>query len=56
MLRRSAVLSTSEHFAEYTPWFIKGQQPELIEKFDIPINEYIRRLKSHKPLSMPRAS
>ena len=26
-----------------TPWFIKGQQPELIEKFDIPINEYIRR-------------
>ena len=45
MLRRLGyfVTESSEHFAEYTPWFIKGQQPELIEKFDIPINEYIRR-------------
>ena len=37
------VAESSEHFAEYTPWFIKNSQPELIEKFDIPINEYIRR-------------
>ena len=37
------VTESSEHFAEYTPWFIKNSQPELIEKFDIPINEYIRR-------------
>ena len=37
------VTESSEHFAEYTPWFIKNSQPELIENFDIPINEYIRR-------------
>ncbi|MGC6474546.1 MAG: alpha-glucosidase/alpha-galactosidase [Candidatus Puniceispirillaceae bacterium] len=37
------VTESSEHFAEYTPWFIKNSQPELIEEFDIPINEYIRR-------------
>ena len=37
------VTESSEHFAEYTPWFIKNSQPELIEIFDIPINEYIRR-------------
>lgn len=45
MLRRLGyfVTESSEHFAEYTPWFIKSGQPELIEKFEIPINEYIRR-------------
>lgn len=37
------VTESSEHFAEYTPWFIKNSQPDLIKKFDIPINEYIRR-------------
>ena len=37
------VTESSEHFAEYTPWFIKNSQPDLIQKFDIPINEYIRR-------------
>ena len=45
MLRRLGyfVTESSEHFAEYTPWFIKNSQPELINQFDIPINEYIRR-------------
>ena len=45
MLRRLGyfVTESSEHFAEYTPWFIKNAQPDLIAKFDIPINEYIRR-------------
>ena len=45
MLRRLGyfVTESSEHFAEYTPWFIKNNQPELINQFDIPINEYIRR-------------
>lgn len=45
MLRRLGffVTESSEHFAEYTPWFIKNDQPELIQQFDIPINEYIRR-------------
>ncbi|MGB2399547.1 MAG: alpha-glucosidase/alpha-galactosidase, partial [Candidatus Puniceispirillaceae bacterium] len=37
------VTESSEHFAEYTPWFIKNSQPELLAEFDIPINEYIRR-------------
>lgn len=45
MLRRLGyfVTESSEHFAEYTPWFMKRDRPDLIEEFDIPINEYIRR-------------
>jgi alpha-galactosidase len=34
---------SSEHSAEYTPWFIKGRYPELIEQFNIPLDEYPRR-------------
>ena len=34
---------SSEHFAEYVPWFIKRDRPDLIEKFNIPLDEYIRR-------------
>lgn len=34
---------SSEHFAEYVPWYIKGGQPELIDRFNIPLDEYIRR-------------
>ena len=37
------VTESSEHFSEYTPWFIKGNRPELIERFNIPIDEYLRR-------------
>ena len=37
------VTESSEHFAEYTPWFIKSHKPELLYEFNIPINEYIRR-------------
>ncbi|MEN9934230.1 MAG: hypothetical protein RLZZ387_809 [Chloroflexota bacterium] len=37
------VTESSEHFSEYTPWFIKRDRPELIEKFNIPLDEYIRR-------------
>jgi len=37
------VTESSEHFAEYTPWFIKSHKPELLDEFNIPINEYIRR-------------
>lgn len=36
---------SSEHNAEYNPFFIKPNYPELIEKFNIPIDEYIRRCK-----------
>ena len=34
---------SSEHNAEYNPFFIKSKYPELIEKFNIPIDEYPRR-------------
>ena len=34
---------SSEHNAEYNPWFIKSGYPELIEKFNIPLDEYPRR-------------
>ena len=37
------VTESSEHFSEYTPWFIKGNRPELIDAFNIPIDEYLRR-------------
>lgn len=37
------VTESSEHFSEYVPWFIKRDRPDLIEKFNIPLDEYIRR-------------
>lgn len=37
------VAESSEHFAEYTPWFIKHDRPDLVEEFRIPLREYIRR-------------
>lgn len=37
------VTESSEHNAEYHPYFIKRQYPELIEKFNIPLDEYPRR-------------
>ena len=37
------VTESSEHFAEYTPYFIKRDRPDLIKKFNVPLDEYIRR-------------
>jgi alpha-galactosidase len=37
------VTESSEHFSEYVPWFIKRDRPDLIEAFNIPLDEYIRR-------------
>ena len=37
------VTESSEHFAEYVPWFIKRDRPDLIEQFNIPLDEYPRR-------------
>ena len=37
------VTESSEHFSEYVPWFIKRDRPDLIEKYNIPLDEYIRR-------------
>jgi len=37
------VTESSEHFAEYVPWFIKKNRKDVIEKYKIPIEEYIDR-------------
>jgi alpha-galactosidase len=34
---------SSEHNAEYNPFYIKGKYPELIDRFNIPLDEYPRR-------------
>ncbi len=34
---------SSEHNSEYNPFYIKSRYPELIEKFNIPLDEYPRR-------------
>ena len=37
------VTESSEHNAEFLPYFIKKSHPELIEKYQIPLDEYPRR-------------
>lgn len=37
------VTESSEHNAEYMPYWIKRSYPELIERFNIPLDEYPRR-------------
>ncbi len=37
---------SSEHTAEYNPYYIKARYPELIERFHIPLDEYPRRCVS----------
>lgn len=34
---------SSEHNAEYNPFFIKNRYPELIDRYNIPLDEYPRR-------------
>jgi alpha-galactosidase len=45
MLRRLGyfVTESSEHFAEYVPWFIKDGRDDLVERFNVPLDEYPRR-------------
>jgi alpha-galactosidase len=47
ILRRTGyfVTESSEHFSEYTPWFIKRGRPDLIEKYEIPLDEYLIRCR-----------
>jgi alpha-galactosidase len=40
------ITESSEHLSEYVPYFIKSQYPELIEEFNIPLDEYPRRCES----------
>jgi len=37
------VTESSEHNAEYMPYFIKDRYPDLIDRFNIPLDEYPRR-------------
>lgn len=37
---------SSEHFSEYNPWFIKRDRPDLIERFNIPLDEYPARCET----------
>ena len=38
---------SSEHNAEYNPFYIKAGREDLIEKFNIPLDEYPRRCVKH---------
>lgn len=37
------ITESSEHASEYLPYFIKSKYPDLIERFNIPLDEYPRR-------------
>lgn len=37
------VTESSEHFAEYTPWFIKPGREDLIARYQVPLDEYPKR-------------
>ncbi len=37
------ITESSEHNAEYHPYFIKSKYPELIDELGIPLDEYLRR-------------
>ncbi|MCX7786616.1 MAG: alpha-glucosidase/alpha-galactosidase, partial [Spirochaetes bacterium] len=42
------VTESSEHNAEYTPYWIKSHRPELIDRFAIPLDEYPRRCRHQR--------
>jgi alpha-galactosidase len=37
------VTESSEHFAEYNSWFIKRGRDDLVQKFSVPLDEYLTR-------------
>lgn len=42
------VTESSEHFAEYVPWYLKRDRPELIERYNIPLDEYPGRCQVYE--------
>jgi alpha-galactosidase len=48
MLKRLGyfVTESSEHFAEYVPWYIKRDRADLVDSFNIPLDEYPRRCEA----------
>jgi alpha-galactosidase len=37
---------SSEHLAEYVPWFITAARPDLVDRFNVPLDEYPRRCEA----------
>jgi len=37
------VTESSEHFAEYVPYFIRRDRPDLVARFQVPLDEYLTR-------------
>jgi len=64
------VTESSEHFSEYTSWYIKADRTDVIEALNIPLDEYIRRcevqiaewhelrknLEGHAPIEVCRSN
>jgi alpha-galactosidase len=48
MLRRLGyfVTESSEHFSEYVPWFIHEVRPDLIDRYNVPLDEYPARCEN----------
>jgi len=42
------VTESSEHLAEYVPWYLKRDRPDLIERFAIPLDEYPGRCELYE--------
>lgn len=42
------VTESSEHLAEYVPWIIKRDRPELIDRFNVPLDEYVGRCRLYE--------
>ncbi|HEY7116571.1 MAG TPA: alpha-glucosidase/alpha-galactosidase [Tepidisphaeraceae bacterium] len=40
------VTESSEHFSEYVPWFIHRDRPDLIDHYNIPLDEYPARCEN----------
>jgi alpha-galactosidase len=40
------VTESSEHFSEYVPWYIKHGRADLLERYNIPLDEYPRRCET----------
>ncbi|MBN3761644.1 alpha-glucosidase/alpha-galactosidase [Burkholderia sp. Ac-20365] len=50
MLHRLGYFPTesSEHFSEYVPWFIKRGREDLLDRFNIPLDEYLGRCQVYE--------
>ena len=44
------VTESSEHFAEYVPWFIKKNRKDIIDSYKIPLDEYIDRCELYNKI------